>query len=55
MNEAEALLSILGLSDNDKKRLCQCITCKHDPEVCCCDESNEDEQGMCIEWTGDAE
>lgn len=52
MNNAESFLSILGLSDNDKKRLCQCITCKHNPEVCGCDESNEDENGMCKEWIG---
>lgn len=32
---------------NDFKRLMQCLTCANDPETCGCDDSDEDENGMC--------
>lgn len=31
-------------------RLKQCMTCNHNPETCRCDESEEDENGMCKKW-----
>ena len=31
-------------------RLKQCLTCKHNPKICGCDESDEDEKGMCKKW-----
>lgn len=32
------------------RRLKQCLTCGQNPEVCGCDESDEDENGMCKQW-----
>jgi hypothetical protein len=32
------------------RRLTQCMTCRHDPEECGCDDSDEDENGMCKKW-----
>ena len=35
------------LSENDKKRLMQCVKCMNNPETCNCTEADEDENGMC--------
>lgn len=34
----------------DLLRLKQCITCANDPADCGCDDSDEDENGMCTKW-----
>ena len=38
------------MTEHEKQRLIQCITCARDPETCGCTEANEDENGFCTEW-----
>ena len=48
IDEVIALNNIVSIIPEDMKaRLMQCVTCKHDPAECRCDESDEDADGMC--------
>lgn len=38
------------LTEHDIERLMQCVTCEKSPRDCGCDDSDEDEEGMCIKW-----
>lgn len=55
MKPVDKFFRYLGLSEEDKKRLFQCASCKNDSTTCGCDESNEDDNGMCEKWERRAE
>ena len=38
------------LTEDEIERLMQCVTCEKSPRDCGCDDSDEDENGMCIKW-----
>ena len=38
------------MTEHEIKRLMQCVTCGRNPEDCGCDDSDEDESGMCTVW-----
>lgn len=40
------------MTERDIKRLMQCVTCGKNPRDCGYDDSDEDENGMCIMWRG---
>jgi len=44
------MTDVIAMIKYNISRLKQCITCRCDPEECGCDESDEDENGMCKKW-----
>ena len=38
------------MTEHDIERLMQCVTCGRNPRDCGCDDSDEDEDGMCTKW-----
>lgn len=41
------LFEMLMMSQNDKRRLAQCVNCVKDPDTCGATEKEEDEKGFC--------
>ena len=38
------------MTEHDIERLIQCVRCEHDPKDCGRTESDEDENGMCMDY-----
>lgn len=38
------------MTEHDIKRLMQCVTCERNPRDCGCDDSDEDENGLCTKY-----
>ena len=47
MSEKKAEITVLA----NLRRLKQCVTCGRNPETCGCTESDEDANGMCMQWS----
>ena len=45
--------SLKEMFENLARRLDQCIVCEHDPRTCGCDDEDEDENGMCVQFKCD--
>lgn len=45
--------SLKEMFENLARRLDQCIVCENDPRTCGCDEEDEDENGMCVQFKCD--
>ena len=45
--------SLKAVFENIARRLDQCIVCEHDPRTCGCDDEDEDENGMCVQFKCD--
>lgn len=44
------MTDVLAMLRYNLRRLKQCIECGQNPECCGCDDSDEDENGMCTQW-----
>lgn len=49
---SKAIKSVKDLSTKDRLRLLQCVFCQCDPAICDCDETDEDEDGLCKRYQG---
>lgn len=45
--------SLKEMFENLARRLEQCIVCEHDPRTCGCDDEDDDENGMCVQFKCD--
>ena len=49
---SKVIKSVKDLPTNDRLRLLQCVFCQCDPAICDCDETDEDEDGLCKKYQG---
>ena len=45
--------SLKSMFEHIARRLEQCIVCENDPRTCGCDDEDEDENGMCVQFKCD--
>jgi hypothetical protein len=49
---SKVIKSVKDLPTNDRLRLLQCVFCQRDSAICDCDETDEDEDGLCKKYQG---